>query len=177
MNRASEQATGFWTQRPPSLDAVLARLDSLSLKPEFVLQREIALAQALRPYLGGLAGRLVAPLAQETELANLSLLCDYYPEDGQLTLIEQLRDVITEHIPEEERQWLDPLKHSYLDVLEPTSTPKPGEDLNVRSLGDRTSFVVPGDESIKDLVGGQVLLARVVRTPDAGESDKAVWAG
>jgi hypothetical protein len=29
-------------------------------------------------------------------------------------LIEQLRDVITENIPQEEREWLDPLKHSYL---------------------------------------------------------------
>jgi hypothetical protein len=123
MKLASEQATGFWTPQPPALDAVLVRLESLSLKPEFALQREMALARALRPYLGGIAGRLVPPLAQEAELANLFLLCDFYPEDGQLTLIEQLRDVITEHIPEEERQWLDPLKHSYFDVLELTSSP------------------------------------------------------
>lgn len=176
MKLASEQATGFWTPRPPALDAVLVRLESLSLKPEFALQREMALAQALRPYLGGIAGRLVAPLAQETELANLFLLCDFYPEDGQLTLIEQLRDVITEHIPEEERQWLDPLKHSYFDVLELTSSPKPGEDLTVRSLGDRTALVVPGHDSINDLAAGQVLLTRLVCTPDFGESGKAVWA-
>ena len=63
MNPASEQATGFWAPRPPALDAILARLESLSLKPEFALQREMALARALRPYLGGVAGRLVAPLA------------------------------------------------------------------------------------------------------------------
>ena len=177
MKLASEQATGFWTPRPPALDAVLVRLESLSLKPEFALQREIALAQALRPYLGGIAGRLVAPLAQETELATLFLLCDFYPGDGQLTLIEQLRDVITEHIPEEERQWLDPLKHSYFDMLELTSSPKPGEDLTLRSLGDRSLFVIPGDESIKDLAVGQVLLTRIVLPQDGGESGKAVWAG
>ena len=177
MNRASEQATGFWIPRPPVLGAVLLRLESLSLKPEFALQREIALAQALRPYLGGIAGRLVAPLAQETELATLFLLCDFYPEDGQLTLIEQLRDVITEHIPNEERQWLDPLKHSYFDLLELTSPPKPGEDLTVRSLGDRSVFMVQGDESINNLALGQVLLTRLVLTPDSGESGKAVWAG
>lgn len=176
MNRVSEQATGFWAPRPPALDAMLVRLESLSLKPEFALQREIAMARALRPYLGGIAGRLVAPLAQETELATLFLLCDFYPEDGQLTLIEQLRDVITEHIPDEERQWLDPLKHSYFDVLELTSSP-PGVDLTVRSLGDRTAFVVPGHESINDLAAGQVLLTRLVCTPDGGESGKAVWAG
>lgn len=177
MNPASEQATGFWTPRPAALDAILARLESLSLKPEFALQREIALARALRPYLGGIAGRLVAPLAQETEFANLFLLCDFYPEDGQLTLIEQLRDVITEHIPNEERQWLDPLKHSYFDLMELTSLPRPGEDLTVRSLGDRTTLVVPGHESINDLTAGQVLLTRLVGTPDGGESGKAVWAG
>ena len=177
MKRANEHATGFWAPRPPALDAVLVRLESLSLKPEFALQREIALAQALRPYLGGIAGRLVAPLAQETELATLFLLCDFYPEDGQLTLIEQLRDVITEHIPDEERQWLDPLKHSYFDMLELTSSPKPGEDLTVRSLGDRTSFVVSNEESIKDLAAGQVLLTRIVLPPDGGGSGKAVWAG
>lgn len=177
MNPASEQATGFWAPRPPALDAILARLESLSLKPEFALQREIALARALRPYLGGIAGRLVAPLAQETEFANLFLLCDFYPEDGQLTLIEQLRDVITEHIPNEERQWLDPLKHSYFDLMELTSLPRPGEDLTVRSLGDRTTLVVPCHESLKGLAAGRVLLTRLVGTPDGGESGKAVWAG
>ncbi|MFZ1803859.1 MAG: hypothetical protein WAU05_08035, partial [Nitrospira sp.] len=166
MNPASEQATGFWTPRPAALDAILARLESLSLKPEFALQREIALARALRPYLGGIAGRLVAPLAQETEFANLFLLCDFYPEDGQLTLIEQLRDVITEHIPNEERQWLDPLKHSYFDLMELTSLPRPGEDLTVRSLGDRTTLVVPCHESLKGLAAGRVLLTRLVGTPD-----------
>ncbi len=177
MKLASERAAGFWPPRPPSLDAVLARLEALARQPTFALQREIALARILRPYLGGGVGRIVVPLAQETDLADLSLLCDFYPEDGQLTLIEQLRDVITEHIPDEERQWLDPLKHSYLDLLELTATSKPGEELTVRSLGDRTSFVVPGVESLKDAAAGQVVLARVVRKPDAGESGQAVWAG
>ncbi|MFZ1805370.1 MAG: hypothetical protein WAU05_15680, partial [Nitrospira sp.] len=53
----------------------------------------------------------------------------------------------------------------------------PGEDLTVRSLGDRTTLVVPGHESINDLTAGQVLLTRLVGTPDGGESGKAVWAG
>jgi hypothetical protein len=177
MKLASEQATGFWTPRPPSLDALLARLERLSLKPEFQVQREVAFARVLKSYFGGGVGRLVAPLEQEVELANLYLLCDFYPEDGQLTLIEQLRDVITEHIPEEERQWLDPLKHSYFDVLELTSSSKPEEDLTVRSLGDRTTLVIPGHESLNDLAAGRVLLTRLVCTPDGGESGKAVWAG
>ncbi len=177
MKLASDQAAGFLTPRPPSLDAVLARLESLSRKPAFAMQREMGLARAFRPYLGGGAARIVAPFPQETELANLSLICDFYPEDGQLTLIEQLRDVITEHIPDEERRWLDPLKHSYLDLLELTTVPKAEEALTVRSLGDRTLFVVPGVESLKDAVVGQVILTRVVRDPDAGTSGKAVWSG
>ncbi|MBH0202078.1 MAG: hypothetical protein HP496_07230 [Nitrospira sp.] len=177
MKRASELATGFWTPRPAPLDALLARLDRLSLKPEFQLQREVAFAHVLKSYVEGGVGRLVVPLRQEVELANLYLFCDYYPQDGQLTLIEQLRDVITEHIPEEERRWLDPLKHSYLDVLELTASPKPGEHLTVRSLGDQTVCIVPGHESITDLAAGQVVLTRLVCTPDDGESGKAVWAG
>jgi hypothetical protein len=177
MKLVSDQATGFWTPRPPSLDAILARLDQLSLKPEFRLQRELAIARALKPYLEGGAGRLVAPLEQEMELASLYLFCDYYPEDGQLTLIEQLRDVITEHIPDEERQWLDPLKHSSLDLLELTSVPKPGEDVTVRSLGDGTTCVVPGGEFVKDLAEGRLVLTRVIRDPGVRESERALWAG
>lgn len=177
MKLANEEAAGFWVFRPPALDAVIARLEQLSLKPEFALQRELALARALKPYLEGVAGRMIIPLAQETELANLSLFCDFYPEDGQLTLIEQLRDVITEHIPNEERVWLDPLKHSYLDLLEPTSPLMPGEALTLRSIGDGTTFVVPGGEFVKDFAAGQVLLTRVIRAPGAYESGKAVWAG
>ncbi len=177
MKLANEQAAGFLNPRPPTLDAVLVRIEQLSLKPAFALQREVALARALKPYLEGSAGRLIAPLPQETELAALSLFCDYYPEDGQLTLIEQLRDVITEHIPNEERVWLDPLKHSYLDLLEVTATPKPDETLVLRSIGDKTSFVVPGGEFATEFVTGQVLLTRVVRDPEAYESGKGYLAG
>jgi hypothetical protein len=177
MKLASERAVGFWTPRPSSLEAVLTRLESLSLRPEFTLQRERALARALRPYLEGGAGRLIVPLAHETELANLSLFCDFYPEDGQLTLIEQLRDVITEHIPSDERAWLDPLKHSYLDVLEPASIPEPGETVTLRSLGDGTTFVVPGGEFVKDLPAEHAMLTRVIPDPGDPESGKAVWAG
>ncbi len=172
-----DQAVGFWTPRPPSLDGVLSRLERLSRKPEFRLQRELAQARALKPYVEGDAGRLVAPFEQEVELAGLYLFCDYYPDDGQLTLIEQLRDVITEHIPEEERQWLDPLKHSYLDLLRPTSPPKPGQDFMLQSLGDGTRLVLPGGEFTKDLAAGHLLLTRVLHNPNIQESEKAVWAG
>lgn len=177
MKHASDQPAGFWTPRPSSLDGVLSRLDNLSRKPELMLQRELAHAQALKPYVEGGAGRLVAPLEQEVELASLYLFCDYYPDDGQLTLIEQLRDVITEHIPEEERQWLDPLKHSYLDILKPASLPKPGQDLVLQSIADGTRLILPGGEFVRDLAADRPLLTRIIHDPHTQESDRTVWAG
>lgn len=177
MKLVNEGAAGFWASRPPALDAVIARLEQLSLKPEFFVQREVALARALKPYVAGEAGRVLAPLPQEADLATFILYCDFYPEDGQLTLIEQLRDVVTEHIGNEERIWLDPLKHSYTDLLEMTSSPPSCEALTLRSIGDGTIFVVPGGEFAKDFTAGQVLLTRVIRHPDAYESGKAMWAG
>lgn len=177
MKHASDQAAGFWTPRPSSLDGVLSRLDNLSRKPEFMLQRELAHARALKPYLEGGAGRLVAPLEQEVELASLYLFCDYYPDDGQLTLIEQLRDVITEHIAEEERQWLDPLKHSYLDILKPTSPPTPGQDLVLQSLADGTRLILPGGDFAEEFATDRPLLTRVIHDPSTQESDRAAWAG
>ena len=177
MKLASERAAGFQAPVPPALESVIGRLESLSLRPGFILQRETALARALRPYLQSGAGGIVAPLVQETELAELSLLCDFYPEDGQLTLIEQLRDIITEHIPNEERAWLDPLKHSYMDLLEPTLSTKPGDTLLLRSLGDGAAFLLPGGEWAKNMAPGQVLLTRVIRVPGGQEAGRAVWAG
>jgi hypothetical protein len=177
MNLANEKTVGFYVPLAGSLETVLARLDALSRKPEFELQRELALARALRPYLqDGAIGALPA-LPQEVELANLWLFCDFYPEDGQLTLIEQLRDVITEHIPDDERAWLDSLKHSYIDLLELVTTPAPGESLMLRSLGDGTTFLLPYEDFANDLSKGQVLLTRVVRDPKRPASEHAVWAG
>jgi hypothetical protein len=177
MKLASEQASGFWNPRPPALEGVLARLDQLSLKPEFAFQRELALARFLKPYLESGAGRVLAPLPYEVELASLSLFCDFYPEDGQLTLIEQLRDIVTEHIPNEERRWLDPLKHSYVDLLEVTAPSKPEEYLALRSIGDETAFTVRGGEFARDFEVGQMVLTRVVRDPDEYESGKGVLGG
>ena len=173
---AHDQVREFLPPRPPTLEAVLERLESLSLQSEFVSQRELALTRALKPYSQQREG-VITPLSQEIENAELILYCDFYPEDGQLTLIEQLRDVITEHIPQEERVWLDPLKHSYLDLLEMIGTPKLDEAIVLRSLGDGTTFQLPGGEFSHEFRNGQVLLTRVVRDPSAGDSGKAVWAG
>jgi hypothetical protein len=177
MKLGSEEQVAFSNPRPPALDAVLSKLDELSLKPGFVLQREVALRRALKPYLESGTGPFVAPLPEESQLATLNLFCDFYPEDGQLTLIEQLRDVITEHIPEEERLWLDPLKHSYLDLLELTESPRPSTPLLLRSIGDGAAVTVPGGEFARSFRAGHVLLTRVVRDPASQESGQGWLAG
>jgi hypothetical protein len=177
MNITNEKEAGFFVPMPVSLDALITRLDSLSRQPEFAQQREVGLARALKPYLWGDGVKVVlTAFPQEVDLAELSVFCDFYPEDGQLTLIEQLRDVITEHIPDHERAWLDPLKHSYMDLLELTTTPTFGTSLTLRSLGDGTIFVLPNEEFAKDLLHGQILLTRVIRDPKGTGSNDAVWA-
>ena len=71
MKLASEATAGLWVPLVPSLDALLARLESLSLEPGLAAQRQIALRLALQPYLEGGAGALLSPLPQEMEGANL----------------------------------------------------------------------------------------------------------
>ena len=177
MKLASEITAGLWVPLVPSLDTLLARLDILSSEPRMAGQRQIALSLALQPYLEGGAGALLSPLPQETELADLILYADFYPQDGQLTLIEQLRDVITEHIPQEERVWLDPLKHSYLDLAEFLSVDEPTQRLVFRSIGNGRVYRVPDGAFRKELQPGQVLLTRLIREPGDVEWERAVIAG
>lgn len=177
MKLASETTAGLWVPLASSLDSLLARLDSLSSEPRMVAQRQIGLSLALQPYLEGGAGTLLSPLSQETELANLFLYADFYPQDGQLTLIEQLRDIITEHIPQEEREWLDPLKHSYLDLAEFLSVDEQSQRLIFRSIGDARIYRVPDGAFRKELQPGQVLLMRLIREPGDVEWERAVIAG
>ena len=175
MKLASETTAGLWVPLVPSLDALLARLESLSLEPGLSTQRQIAMRLALQPYLEG--GALLVPLPQETELANLLLYADFYPQDGQLTLIEQLRDVITEHIPQEEREWLDPLKHSSLDLVEFLSVDEQDQRVVFRSLGNARVYRVPDGAFRVGLQPGQVLLTRLIREPGDVEWERAVIAG
>ncbi|HET6278325.1 MAG TPA: hypothetical protein VFG08_06050 [Candidatus Polarisedimenticolia bacterium] len=167
MKLASELTAGLWVDVPDSLDALLARLDVLAQQPGFALQRELALSNALRSYLQRREGSPLAPLPQEVHLANLLLYADYYPQDGQLTLIEQLRDVVTEHIPEEERVWMDPLKHSFLDLLEIARAEEidSAVSLTLHSLGDGRRWTVAGGAGLRTIPVGEVLLTRLIRDP------------
>ena len=92
-------------------------------------------------------------------------------------LIEQLHDVITEHIPQEERAWLDPLKHSYLDLAEFLSVDEPSQRLVFRSIGNGRVYRVPDGSFRKELQPGQVLLTRLIREPGDVEWERAVIAG
>ncbi len=177
MKLASETTAGLWVPLAPPLDSLLARLESLSSEPRVAAQRQIALGLALQPYFESGAGALLSPLPQETELADLILYADFYPQDGQLTLIEQLRDVITEHIPQEEREWLDPLKHSYLDLVEFLSLDAQAQRLAFRSIGDARVYRVPDGTFRKELQPGQVLLTRLIREPGDVEWERAVIPG
>ena len=178
MKLASELTAGVWVDAPDSLDALLTRLDALALAPGFALQRELALSEALRLYVQRREGSPLTPLPQEVHLANLLLYADYYPQDGQLTLIEQLRDVVTEHIPEEERVWMDPLKHSFLDLLEIVRAEEidSAVRLALRSLGDGRQWTVVGSAGLRTIPVGEVLLTRLIRDP-SHDPEQFIMAG
>ncbi|SLM47237.1 conserved protein of unknown function [Nitrospira japonica] len=171
VTQVNEAIVGISFALDPSLEGLLARLDSLSRQPNFAVQRRLALELFLRPYLEP-TSPFLQPLAQEEALALLMLYADFYPEDGQLTLVEQLRDIVTEHIPEEERRWLDPLKHSSMDLLEVLPESSAQMPLSLRSLGDDRRMKVQGDLSGRTLRPGDILLTRVIE--EQGTSDRNV---
>lgn len=148
-----------------SLQALYDRLDAQSLEPGFLAQRELALSRALRPYAEYRQRLPLSPFPEELALALLYLYADFYPEDGQLSLVEQVRDLIEVHVPEEERAWLDPLHHSYMDLLTILSIDSEGR-LTLRSLGDGLEFTVPAGELARRVKVGQALLTRLIRLPD-----------
>ncbi|MBI5775894.1 MAG: hypothetical protein HY444_00775, partial [Nitrospirae bacterium] len=69
------------------------------------------------------------------------------------------------HVPEEERAWLDPLRHSNMDVLEVVSLQGDGR-MQLRSLGSGKSCQVDAGELSRRCKPGQVLLTRVIRAGD-----------
>lgn len=177
MKLASERIAGRSAPVNKDLGKLLSRLDQLSVAPGFAQQRRIAFERALQVYVELGNQSPLSPLREEVELADLLLYADFYPEDGQLTLIEQLRDVITEHIPEEERAWLDPLKHSYLDLVEVLPRQAGSARRSLRSLGNGRRYDIPADSLNLDAETGKVLLTRLVREPGDPESTLAVPAG
>ena len=143
---------------------LLVRLKAQSLRVDFQVQREMALSLVLKPYLDPLTSQYLAPLSEEIALAEWYLYADYFPTDGQPSLIEQVRDTITEHVPEEERLWLDPVRHSYMDLLQVVGLDQETEPhhLQLQSLGDQQHFDVPYMETTS-LQKDRVLLTRLIR--------------
>ena len=151
------------------LEGLLARLKVLALGPMFRGQMDYAMGLILRPYAEYATRVGLYPLPEEVEQGHLYVFADYFPEDGQLSLIEQVRDTIEVHVPEEERAWLDPLKHSHIELLEVAEIE--GSDtgdqwLRLRSLGNAKicRFLRSGvDWKVRV---GQVLLGRVIHLDD-----------
>ena len=169
MNVKSAHPLASWCSPNNSgLKALLVRLESQSLQSDFQYQRELALSLVLEPYLDSPSGMPLSPLPEEVALAHLYLYADYLPNDGHSSLVEQVRDLVTEHVPEEERVWLDPLRHSYLDLLTIIGM-KPGQEgeiLHLRSLGNGAEFTVGSGDPLTSLKPGQVLLTRLIRQAD-----------
>lgn len=158
--------------RPPvateGLAALLARLETLAAGPTFHAQRSLAMSQVFRLY--GTYGDQVPlrPLPEEVALAELYLCADYFPTDGQLSLTEQVRDTIEVHVPEEERVWLDPLRHSYMDLLDVRAVQGEGADavVTLRSLGNGREFRVAAGDFRQPIHPGQAVLTRLIRLGD-----------
>ncbi len=143
---------------------LLVRLKAQSLQVDFQFQREAAIALVLRPYLDPLTSQYLAPLPEELALAEWYLYADYFPTDGHPSLIEQVRDTITEHVPEEERLWLDPVRHSYMDLLQVIGIDLEAHPhrLHLQSLGDQQHFTVPYLETAS-IQKDRILLTRLIR--------------
>ena len=150
------------------LEALLGRLEKQSLQSDFRLQRELALSVVLEPYLDLQNANPLSPFPEEVALAQLYLFADYLPNDGHPSLVEQIRDLVTEHVPEEERVWLDPIRHSYADLLTVIGLDcaKEGEILHLRSLGNGAEYYVRIKAKPMALQQGQVLLTRLIRQAD-----------
>lgn len=168
MRQSSDLPAGMWISSDPSLHSLLKRLESLSLEPSFAMERERALATFLQPYGGPEASRPLSPLPEEYALAKLCLYADYLPRGGQASLIEQVRDLVEVHVPQEERDWLDPLRHSAMDLMEVTRARTQGAttELEVRSLGDQRALRFAPAELAHPVAVGQALLTRVVSRGD-----------
>jgi len=153
---------------PPTLLSLLTRLEQFSQKPDFLFQRELAFSQFLQPYVSQSQGATLTPLPAEIELAKLYLYSDYFPNDGHLSLVEQARDEISEPIPEEDRVWLDPIRHSFMDLLEISGIEHSGSSHDVRltSLGDGIEYGVTSPEIAAEYKPGQILVTRLIRRPE-----------
>ncbi|PJA78275.1 MAG: hypothetical protein CO149_04935, partial [Nitrospirae bacterium CG_4_9_14_3_um_filter_51_5] len=144
---------------------LLTRLEHQSLQPDFQRQRQLALSRALQPYLDPLMDPPLFPLPEEGDLARWFVYADYSPSDGHASLIEQVRDLVTEHVPQKERVWLDSLRHSYMDLLEVQDISPGNQTVHTRlqSLGDQQIFEVLLPTTPVPYKVGHVLLTRLLR--------------
>ena len=169
MRQESDTVSSDQREIDAGLEGLLARLKTLALGPMFRGQLDLAMGLVLRPYAEYATQVDLYPLPEEVDQGHLYVFADYFPEDGQLSLIEQVRDTIEVHVPEEERAWLDPLKHSSIDLLEVAEIE--GRDtgdqwLRLRSLGNAKIYRFRQSDVDWRVRPGQVLLGRVIRLND-----------
>jgi len=152
----------------PFVVKVFNRLEALSLEEDFRLQREQALRYFLQPYLNSQLEPPLDPLAEEVDLTKLYLYADYVPSDGQQPIIEQLRDNPSGDLPEEETSWLEPIRQSYMDVLEVMAKGSAENplSLHLRSLGDGSEYWVSAESFGPEPKIGQILFTRLLRQPE-----------
>ena len=88
------------------LQGLVARLRVLAFGSMFRGQSDVAMALVLRPYVEYASQVGLSPLPEEVEQGHLYAFADYVPEDGQLSLIEQVRGTIEVHVivPREEER-------------------------------------------------------------------------
>ena len=160
----TDQGTPVLSGNEEGLRNLFVRLKAQSLQMDFQIQREMALSLVLKPYLDPITAQYLAPLPEEIELAEGYLYADYFPTDGHPSLIEQIRDTITDHVPEEERIWLDPVRHSYMDLLQIVDLDQQSKpcQLQLQSLGDQQQFDVPY-MGRAPLQKDRILLTRLIR--------------
>ena len=160
----TDQKTSTVSSDQEGIRNLLARLKAQSLHMDFQGQREMAFSLVLKPYLDPITAQYLAPLPEEIALAEWYLYADFFPTDGHPSLIEQVRDTITEHIPEEERTWLDPVRHSYMDLLQIMAIDQETHPpcLHLQSMGDQQRFNVPYLEETP-VQKDRVLLTRLIR--------------
>ncbi|RMH04755.1 MAG: hypothetical protein D6704_10475 [Nitrospirae bacterium] len=150
-----------------SLANLFARLRAASFLPEYRLHRELAFIQALKPYGPDLVHMGLSPTPEELELAEWYFYMDWQPMNGQRSVLEYVRDSVTDPLSEEERSWVDPLRHSFMDLLEVTAVDLDAPaTLTLRSLGNGVTSQVSVGSGVPSYSPGIILLTRLIHHPE-----------
>ncbi|MFO0775385.1 MAG: hypothetical protein U0172_12045 [Nitrospiraceae bacterium] len=172
MKLSSELHAGWSHPLPPAVTALFDHATALSLERNFRRHRDAGLALAFSGYGTTGEGAPLEPLSHERDLAEWWLCADYRASGSGGPLIDQLRDLVTEHLSSEERDWIDPVRRSAMDLLEITQQQvgAAGTETILRSVGDGRIVSVRANAPLSAMAVGSVLLTRVIAAPGAAAS-------